>query len=33
MQTTAFEGNVIVAALSRLSYGFEDIDPEVIQVT
>ena len=32
MQTTAFECYVIVAALSRLSYEFEDIDPEVSRV-
>ncbi|MDG5761787.1 hypothetical protein QA600_20915 [Natronococcus sp. A-GB1] len=29
MQTTAFEDYVTVATLSRLSYEFEDIDPEV----
>ena len=32
MQTTAFENDVIVAALSRLSYELEDIDPEVSRV-
>ena len=32
MQTTAFEDYVIVAALSRLSYEFEDIDLEVSRV-
>ena len=32
MQTTAFEDYVIVAALSRLSYEFKDIDPEASRV-
>jgi hypothetical protein len=29
MQTTAFDDDVIVAALSRLSYEFEDVYSEV----
>lgn len=32
MQTTALEDYVIVAALSRLSYEFEDIDPGVSRI-
>lgn len=32
MQTPALEDDVIVAALSRLSYEFEDIDPEESRV-
>lgn len=32
MQTSAFEDDVIVAALSRLSYEFGDVDPEVSRV-
>ena len=32
MQTIALEDYVIVAALSRLSYEFEDVEPEVSRV-
>jgi hypothetical protein len=32
MQTTAFEDYVTVAALSRLTYVFEDIDSEMSRV-
>lgn len=32
MQTTAFEVCVIVAALSRLRYEFEDIDSELSRI-